>query len=187
VHHGWFWRGEDGRIVGPRRARVAALLAAEVNLYAYHLPLDLHPDLGNNAQLGARLGLHTEGRCGEQDLVWHGRLEAGEPLHAFQGRVERAVDRPALVIGAPERVVQRVAWCTGGAQGWFEAAIGAGVDAYVTGEISEQHVHLARETGVAFVAAGHHATERFGVQALGAHLAATFALEHRFIDIDNPV
>ena len=187
VHHGWFWKGEDGRIVGTRRRRIGALLAADANLFAYHLPLDLHAELGNNAQLGARLGIPTTGRCGDQELVWLGELAAPEPLEAFRARVEAAVGRAPLLIGDPARIVRRAAWCTGGAQDWFEAAIGAGVDVYVTGEISEQHVHLARETGVAFVAAGHHATERFGIQALGRHLAETFGLEHRFIDIDNPV
>jgi dinuclear metal center YbgI/SA1388 family protein len=187
VHHGWFWRGEDGRIVGARRRRIAALLDADASLFAYHLPLDLHPELGNNAQLAARLGLVADGRCGEQDLVWVGMLPAAETIDAFRARVETAVGRHPLVIGDRERVVRRIAWCTGGAQGYFEAAIAAGVDAYVTGEISEQHVHLARETGVAFVAAGHHATERYGVQALGRHLAATFGLDHRFIDVDSPV
>jgi dinuclear metal center YbgI/SA1388 family protein len=187
VHHGWFWRGEDSRIVGARRRRIAALLDADASLFAYHLPLDLHPELGNNAQLGMRLGLVADGRCGEQDLVWHGALAAPETLDALRARVERAVGRHPLVIGDREREVRRVAWCTGGAQGYFEAAIAAGADAYLTGEISEQHVHVARETGVAFIAAGHHATERYGVQALGGHLAATFGLDHRFIDIDSPV
>jgi dinuclear metal center YbgI/SA1388 family protein len=187
VHHGWFWRGEDGRIVGARRRRIAALLDADASLFAYHLPLDLHPELGNNAQLGLRLGLVAEGRCGEQDLVSHATLAAPETLDAFRARLEHAVGRHPLVIGDRERVLKRVAWCTGGAQGYFEAAIATGVDAYLTGEISEQHVHLARETGVAFVAAGHHATERYGVQALGRHLAETFGLDHRYIDIDNPV
>lgn len=187
VHHGWFWRGEDGRIVGPRRRRVAALLAADANLFAYHLPLDLHPTLGNNAQLAARLGLAVEGRTGDQDLVCHGVLGIPESLDAFSERVREAVGRAPLVIGDGALPVRRVAWCTGGAQGFFEAAIAVGADAYVTGEISEQHVHVARESGVAFIAAGHHATERYGVQALGAHLAATFGLEHRFIDIDSPV
>ncbi len=187
VHHGWFWKGEDGRIVGTRRRRIGALLAADANLFAYHLPLDLHAELGNNAQLGERLGIPTSGRCGDQDLVWLGELPAPETLEVFRTRVESAVNRTPLLIGDPARVVRRAAWCTGGAQDWFEAAIGAGVDVFVTGEIAEQHVHLARETGVAFVAAGHHATERFGIQALGGHLAGKFGLEHRFIDIDNPV
>jgi dinuclear metal center YbgI/SA1388 family protein len=187
VHHGWFWRGEDGRIVGLRRRRIAALLAADASLCAYHLPLDLHPELGNNAQLAGRLGLAAESRTGEQDLVCLGALAVPESLEAFSGRVARAVGRAPLVIGAAAREVRRVAWCTGGAQDYFEAAIAAGADAYVTGEISEQHVHLARESGVAFVAAGHHATERYGVQALGSHLAATFGVEHLYIDIDSPV
>lgn len=187
VHHGWFWRGEDGRIVGPRRRRIATLLDADASLFAYHLPLDLHAELGNNAQLAARLGLVAEGRTGDQDLVCYGILPAPETLEAFRGRVERAVGRTPLVIGDDAQAVRRVAWCTGGAQGYFEAALALGVDAYVTGEISEQHVHLARESGVAFVAAGHHATERYGVQALGSHLAATFGIEHHFIDIDSPV
>jgi len=187
VHHGWFWKGEDGRIVGTRRRRIGALLASEANLFAYHLPLDLHPELGNNAQLGARLGIATSGRCGDQDLVWLGELSAPETLQAFCARVESAVNRTPLPIGDPARVVRRAAWCTGGAQDWFEAAIAARADVFVTGEISEQHVHLARETGVAFVAAGHHATERFGIQALGRHLAEQFGIEHRFIDVDNPV
>jgi dinuclear metal center YbgI/SA1388 family protein len=187
VHHGWFWRGEDGRIVGPRRRRIATLLDADASLFAYHLPLDLHAELGNNAQLAARLGLVAEGRTGDQDLVCYGVLPAPETLEALRGRGERAVGRTPLVIGDGAQAVRRVAWCTGGAQGYFEAALALGVDAYVTGEISEQHVHLARESGVAFVAAGHHATERFGVQALGSHLAATFGIEHRFIDIDSPV
>lgn len=187
VHHGWFWRGEDGRIVGHRKRRIAALLGAGANLFAYHLPLDLHPELGNNAQLGLRLGIVADGRTGDQDLVCHGTLAVPQSLEAFAARVADAVGRQPLVIGAGGHAVRRVAWCTGGAQGYFEAALTAGVDAYITGEISEQHVHLARESGVAFIAAGHHATERYGVQALGGHLAARFGIEHRFIDIDSPV
>jgi dinuclear metal center YbgI/SA1388 family protein len=187
VHHGYFWRGEDPRLVGARKRRIELLLAAGMSLFAYHLPLDLHPELGNNAQLAARLGLLVAGRAGEQDLVSHGSLEAPCTLAAFAARVEAALDRPPLVVGAPERPVARVAWCTGAAQGFFETAVELGVDAYVTGEISEQHVHVARESGVAFVAAGHHATERYGVQAVGEHLAATFGIRHRFIDVPNPV
>jgi dinuclear metal center YbgI/SA1388 family protein len=187
VHHGYFWRGEDPRLVGTRKRRIEMLLAAGLNLYAYHLPLDLHPELGNNAQLAHRLGFIAEGRTGEQDLVWHGSV-GGEPtLGGLAERIGRALGRAPLVIGEAERTVRRAAWCTGGAQNYFEAALPLGVDVYVTGEISEQHVHLARESGVAFVAAGHHATERYGVQALGAHLAERFGLEHRYIDIDNPV
>jgi dinuclear metal center YbgI/SA1388 family protein len=187
VHHGYFWKGEDPRLVGPRKRRIELLLAAGISLYAYHLPLDLHPELGNNAQLALRLGLVAAGRAGEQDLVVYGALDAPSDLAGFAARVSARLGREPLVVGDPARPVARVAWCTGAAQGFFETAVGLGVDAYLTGEISEQHVHLARESGVAFVAAGHHATERFGVQAVGEHLARTFGLAHAFVDIDNPV
>lgn len=187
VHHGYFWRGEDPRLVGARKRRIELLLAAGINLFAYHLPLDLHPTLGNNAQLAARLGLVQEGRTGEQDLVAYGALTAPRTLGAFAAHVEASLGRAPLVIGEPGREVRRVAWCTGAAQGFFETAVGLGVDAYLTGEIAEQHVHLARESGVAFIAAGHHATERFGVQAVGEHLAAACGLRHAFIDVPSPV
>jgi dinuclear metal center YbgI/SA1388 family protein len=186
VHHGYFWRGEDPRLVGARKRRIERLLAAGMSLFAYHLPLDLHPELGNNAQLAARLGLVSEGRAGEQDLVSFGAVAVGD-LATFARHVEARLGRAPLVIGDPGRAVRRIAWCTGAAQGYFETAIGLGVDVYLTGEISEQHVHLARESDVAFVAAGHHATERFGVQAVGEHLAQTFGLHHRFIDVPSPV
>lgn len=187
VHHGYFWKGEDPRLVGLRKRRIEALLRADINLYAYHLPLDLHPELGNNAQLAARLGLREEGRTGEQKLVCFGSIMAPCSLESFGAQVETALGHKPLVIGDPGRTVARAAWCTGGAQNYFDSAVDLGVDVYVTGEISEQHFHLARESGVAFVAAGHHATERYGVQALGAHLSERFGLEHRFIDIHNPV
>jgi dinuclear metal center YbgI/SA1388 family protein len=191
VHHGYFWRGEDPRLVGARKRRIELLLAAGINLFAYHLPLDLHPELGNNAQLAVRLGLAPEGRTGDQDLVAYGTVTAETvavfDLATFAAHVGAQLGREPLVIGEPGRPVRRVAWCTGAAQGYFETAIALGVDVYVTGEISEQHVHLARESGVAFVAAGHHATERFGVQAVGAHVARTFGLRHRFIDVPSPV
>ena len=186
VHHGYFWRGEDPRLVGARKRRIELLLAAGINLFAYHLPLDLHPELGNNAQLAARLGLVLEGRTGDQELVAFGTAAACD-LAAFAAHVGAQLGREPLVIGDPGRRVRRIAWCTGAAPGYFETAVALGVDVYVTGEISEQHVHLAREAGVAFVAAGHHATERFGVQAVGAHLAQAFGLSHRFIDVPSPV
>ena len=187
VHHGYFWRGEDGRIVGARRARIARLIQADVSLFAYHLPLDVHPELGNNAQLAKRLGLITEGRSGEQDIVCHGRIGSAVSLASFAAHVEQQLDHAPLVIGESSRPIARLAWCTGGAQGYFEHAIALGVDAYITGEASEQQTHMARESGVAFIAAGHHATERFGVRALGEFLAVQHGLEHRFIDIPNPV
>ena len=187
VHHGYFWKGDDPCIIGARRARIALLIAHELSLFAYHLPLDAHAEFGNNAQLGKRLGLIETGRFADQELGFCGRLDAAMPLNAFALHVRHRLGREPLVIGDAAREVRNIAWCTGAAQGFFEEAIKLGPDAYLSGEISEQQVHLARESGVAFVAAGHHATEKFGVQALGEHLAARFGVAHRFIDIPNPV
>lgn len=187
VHHGWFWKGEDGRIAGIRRRRIASLLASDINLVAYHLPLDAHPEFGNNAQLARRFGWLPEGHFGEQDIACHGRpatpLRAGELAAALAAGLGRA----PLLIGDAAREIRRIGWCSGGAQGYLEQAIALGLDAYVSGEISEPTVHLARESGVAYFAAGHHATERYGVEALAGHLAARFGLDCEFVDIDNPV
>jgi dinuclear metal center YbgI/SA1388 family protein len=187
VHHGYFWKGDDPRLTGTRRARIGLLVAHELSLFAYHLPLDAHAEFGNNAQLGKRLGLIEAGRFADQEIGVHGSLAAPLRLDAFAAQVEHRLGRKPLVIGDPTREIRKIAWCTGAAQGLFEEAIKLGADAYLSGEISEQQVHLARESGVAFVAAGHHATEKYGVQALGEHLAANFGLVHRFIDIPNPV
>ncbi|MCB4360797.1 Nif3-like dinuclear metal center hexameric protein [Quatrionicoccus australiensis] len=187
VHHGYFWKGEDGRITGIRKRRLGTLLNHDINLLAYHLPLDAHPLLGNNAQLASRMGWLPEGRFGEQEIAWLGQSTATDNAGALAARLEKLLGRQPLLIGDPARPIRRIAWCSGGAQGYFEQAIALGVDAYVSGEISEQTVHLARESGVAYLACGHHATERFGVQALAAHLSEKFALDCRFIDIDNPV
>ena len=187
VHHGYFWRGEDARIVGVRRRRIALLIASNVNLYAFHLPLDAHAEVGNNIMLAKKLGLHVEGRYGEQELVFHGRPDAALTLGELARRVEERLGRKPLLIGEADRPLQRVAWCTGAAQGYLEDAVRLGVDAYISGEVSEQTVHLARESGVAFIAAGHHATERYGIEALGVHLAQRFGVLHTHIDIPNPV
>ena len=187
VHHGLFWRGMDGRITGWLKERIQRLLAHDINLFAYHLPLDAHPELGNNAQLGARLGWQADARFGEYDLGFAAPCDVANP-QALAGHVQQALGRPVLLVapGGALRPIRRVAWCTDGAQDWFEAAIAAGADAFITGEISEPQTHLARETGVAFIAAGHHATERYGAPAVAAHVAAELGLAHEFIDIDNP-
>jgi dinuclear metal center YbgI/SA1388 family protein len=186
VHHGWFWRGEDGRVVGIRRSRLATLLRHNINLFAYHLPLDHHPQVGNNAQLARLFSWIPDGRCGDDDACWLGAV-AEQPAAALAAKIGALLGRPAQLVGDGERLVRRVAWCTGAAQGYFEQAIAAGADLYVSGEISEPTVHLARESGVPYLAAGHHATERYGVQALGHHLKEGFGLACRFIDIDNPI
>ncbi len=186
VHHGLFWRGHDGRLTGWLKERVALLLAHQLNLFAYHLPLDAHAELGNNAQFGAKLKLVADGRFGEQDLGFLGTPAQPLTPAALTALLQYRVGRPPLVAEGDGRPIRRVAWCTGGAQGLFEAAIAAGADAFVTGEMSEPQFHLARETGVAFYACGHHATERFGAPAVGARVAEQFGLEHEFIDIPNP-
>lgn len=186
VHHGLFWRGQDGRLTGWLKARVQRLMAAEVNLFAYHLPLDAHPELGNNARLGAELNLQADARCGEQDMVFSGPAGDLVALDLLQHRVAERLRRPPVVVAGDGRPLRRIAWCTGGAQGYFEAAIAAGADAFMTGEISEPQAHLARETGVAFLACGHHATERYGAPAVGARLAEALGVAHEFIEIDNP-
>jgi dinuclear metal center YbgI/SA1388 family protein len=187
VHHGYFWRGEDGRVTGIRRRRLATLLANEISLFAYHLPLDAHPQLGNNAQLAQLLGWTADGRFADQDLGWIGRCRAPMTAGELASELALRLRREPLLVGDASRVVTRIAWCTGGAQGYFEQAIAAGAGLYVSGEISEQTVHLARESGVPFIAAGHHATERYGPLALAGYLSGTLGLEARFVDLDNPV
>jgi dinuclear metal center YbgI/SA1388 family protein len=186
VHHGLFWRGQDGRLTGWLAERVKRLMAHGINLFAYHLPLDAHAEFGNNAQLGLQLGLVADARFGEQDLGFAGPAAQERSLGALAQRVQAALSRAPLVLPGDGRALQRIGWCTGGAQGYFEAAIAAGVDAFITGEVSEPQAHLARETGVAFLACGHHATERFGAPAVAAHVAERFGLEHVFIEIENP-
>lgn len=186
VHHGLFWRGQDGRITGWLRERLARLLAHGINLFAYHLPLDAHAELGNNAQLGRLLGLEADGRFGEQDLGFIGDAAGLGTAQDLAARAAQRLGRGPLLLAGDGRPLRRVAWCTGGAQGHFEAAIAAGADLFLTGELSEPQAHIARETGVAFLACGHHATERYGAPALGAYLADRYALTHQFIDIDNP-
>ena len=186
VHHGLFWRGQDGRLTGWLAARVRRLMNAGVNLYAYHLPLDAHAELGNNAQLALRLGMLADARFGEQDLGFIGAAGAHATLEALATAARTALSRAIVTVPGDGRPLRRVAWCTGGAQGYFESAIAAGADAFITGEISEPQAHLARETGVAFLACGHHATERFGAPAVAAHVAAQLGLEHLTIEIENP-
>jgi dinuclear metal center YbgI/SA1388 family protein len=186
VHHGLFWRGQDGRLTGWLRARVARLIAHDINLFAYHLPLDAHPQLGNNAQLGLQLGLAADARFGEQALGFIAPAGGLNDAGLLASRVAGVLHREPVLVPGDGRPLRRIGWCTGGAQGYFEAAIAAGADAFLTGEISEPQAHLARETGVAFLACGHHASERFGAPAVAADVAVRFGLEHRFIDLPNP-
>jgi len=188
AHHGYFWRGEAAPVVGIKANRLRALLGADISLLCYHLPLDAHPKYGNNATLGVRLGLQ-EPRAHDDGLMWTGSLSESMTGAALRDLIAARLNREPVHI-APVALaadkIERVAWCSGGAQGHIGRAIDLGVQAYISGEISEATVHLAREGGIHYFAAGHHATERYGVQALGCHLAAEFGIEHCFVDIDNP-
>lgn len=187
VHHGYFWKGEDARVVGMKQKRLKLLLKHDVSLAAYHLPLDAHTELGNNAQLAQVLGFTIEGWAGDQNIVAYGAVDRPISLDEMVGRVEQKLGRRPLVFGDRAKPIARIAWCTGAAQDYIDIALALGVDAFLTGEVSERTYHTAQETGIAFISAGHHATERYGVQALGAYLSERFGLQHHFVDIDNPV
>ena len=189
VHHGYFWKGENPCITGIKQRRLKTLLSHDISLLAYHLPLDVHPEVGNNVQLAAQLGIEVEGELEPGNPRIVGLVGAlAEPMLAsdFARHVQEVLGREPLLIDGP-RTVRRIGWCTGGGQGYIDQAIAAGVDLFLSGEASEQTFHSARENGVSFIAAGHHATERYGIKALGEWLATVHGLEVTFIDIDNPV
>lgn len=189
VHHGLIWKGHDGRVTGWMRQRLGVLLEHNINLFAYHLPLDAHAELGNNAQLGARLGLQVQEKFGDQGLGCIGARVGGAPFASAQDLAHAAkllLGREVLLVPGRAGPVSRIAWCTGGAQSYFEGAIAAGADVFLTGEISEPQAHYARESGVSYIACGHHASERYGAPAVAARVAQQLALEHLFIDVDNP-
>jgi len=188
VHHGYFWKNEDPRLVGMKQRRLKTLLCNDISLLAYHLPLDVHPEVGNNVQLAHMLGLTVEGPLepgNPRSVGLVGSLDVPLWPADFMRRVQSALGREPVLVEGP-RQIKRVAWCTGGAQGYIEKAVVAGVDAYLTGEISEPTAHIARENQLSFFAAGHHATERYGVKALGEYLAKRYDIEHVFIDCPNP-
>jgi dinuclear metal center YbgI/SA1388 family protein len=189
VHHGLFWKGDSPALVGYHRERAAALLAHNINLYAYHLPLDVHAEVGNNACLGRRLGLSPLGVTGEAGLVMLGQLGVSVSVRCtvLAAYVARHYGRRVTLLTHPDRMIRKIAWCTGAGGSLLGDAIEAGADAFITGEISEQHVHHARESNITLIAAGHHATERDGVAALASHLVQQFGLTYQFIDINSPV
>ena len=187
VHHGWFWKRDDPRITGVRRGRIAEILAADMNLIAYHLPLDDHPTLGNNALLGAALGFTPEGRFGDMNLGWIGDSGGCGTARSLAMKIDSVLHRKPLLVGDGDRIVTRVAWCSGGGQDMLEDAFEAGADCFISGEISERTPLIARELGIPYISSGHHATERYGVRALGEHIHKTFGIDVTFVDIDNPV
>ncbi|MEX1668473.1 Nif3-like dinuclear metal center hexameric protein [Zhongshania guokunii] len=189
VHHGYFWRGEDPCVVGMKRRRLALLLQHDISLIAYHLPLDAHPELGNNIQLARRLGITVEGGLepnNPRSVGNVGVLSAPQSAQDFAGHVAKVLGRRPLLELGHDRPIRRIGWCTGGAQSYIEKAVALGMDAYLSGEVSEPTILAARELGIHYIGAGHHATERYGVQALARELASRFDLHHEFIDIDNP-
>lgn len=186
VHHGWFWKREDPRITGIRYGRIAALLKADMSLVAYHLPLDAHPKLGNNALLGQALGFIPEGNFSEANLGWLGVTDREISVRDLATKIEKVLQQAPLTVGKIDRSIRKVAWCTGAAQDMIEEAIDLGVDCFISGEISERTTHIAREAGIVYFACGHHATERFGIRALGNWIADTHGIDVEFIDIANP-
>ena len=187
VHHGYFWRGEALPITGIKKRRIQFLLQHDINLFAYHLPLDAHETYGNNVMLAKQLGLTVTGWAGEKNMLLLAELSVPQTLKAVAELIETKLKRAPQVIGDLHKPIQKIALCTGAAQGYIEQALAANVDVFISGEISEQTVHVARESGMSYISAGHHATERYGIQALGEHLAQKFDLQHTFIDMDNPV
>lgn len=189
VHHGFFWKGESEVITGMKYRRIEALIKNDINLFGYHLPLDGHPMLGNNAELGRALGIvdaePIEGVA--QGLVWQGRLDKPMSANDFSALLDGVLQREPLHFGGKDKAIHQVAWCSGGAQDYIDIAAEQGMDAFISGEVSERTYHSAQELGIHYFAAGHHATERFGIKALGEHLASEFELTHHFVDIANPV
>lgn len=187
VHHGYFWRSEDPCLVGMKGRRVQTLMQADINLFAYHLPLDCHMELGNNAGLGRALGVPQFGPLIPEEPtlpVFVGELP--EVLSQVQVAESLSKELGRQVLSEGDRAIRRIAWCTGGGQGYIDKAADAGADLFVTGEVSEQTIHIARERDIGFIAAGHHATERFGVQSVGSWLSRELGVKHHFVDDDNP-
>ena len=187
VHHGYFWRGESQTITGIKGQRIRSLIQNGINLLAYHLPLDAHAEVGNNVQLARRMDWEVTGNGGDQGLLYQGRLAQAQSLEGLTREIDARLETRTLAIDGGAGSIERIAWCTGAARDFIEAAADWGVDAFVSGEISEQTFHQARELGLHYLAAGHHATERYGVQALAAEIGNRFAIPQRFIDIANPV
>lgn len=189
VHHGYFWKNEPAVITGMKQRRIKTLLTHDINLFAYHLPLDIHPEVGNNHQLAKLFGFNSsEALVGiePRGLVRYTELAEAITSQQLADRIASALQRSLTCMVPCAQPIRKIAWCSGGGQGYIDAAAAQGCDAFISGEISEQTVHSAREQGIAFFAAGHHATERCGIKALGEHIAAKFDLQVEFIDIDNP-
>lgn len=189
VHHGYFWKNETPQITGMKKRRLQTLLANDINLFVYHLPLDVHPQLGNNAQLGKLLNVlqcRPVAAVEPIGVLMAGELEQLTRVEQIASKLTDALGRDVLLHAASDKPVKTLCWCTGGGQGYIEQAAAAGADLFITGEVSEQTIHVSRELGIHFIAAGHHATERYGIKALGEFVAQQLDVQVQFIDIDNP-
>jgi dinuclear metal center YbgI/SA1388 family protein len=191
VHHGYFWKGEPEPIRGMKGKRIRSLIKSDINLYGYHLPLDIHPELGNNAELARLLDIEVEGGLEghPQSVALFGRLKQTMTGADFTNKINHVLNREPLHIAPDnaEKMIETVGWCTGGGQDFIELAAQHGLDAFISGEISERTTYTARELDIHYFSAGHHATERYGIKALGEWLAQEHGLDVTFIDIDNPV
>lgn len=187
VHHGYFWKGERAEIVGIKKQRLQQLLAHDISLLAYHLPLDAHPVVGNNVQLGRVFNWPIKRYLDDKNMCPVTELERPVSLSLVGERVGLALDRAPLVLGDSERMVRTIAWCTGAAQSSIQLAVESGIDVFLSGEVSEQTHHIVAETGVAYIGAGHHATERYGVQALGQWISQQFNISHHYVELNNSI
>ena len=185
VHHGYFWKGEAPQVVGMKKRRLAALLAHDVNLFAYHLPLDQHHELGNNALFARHFACEAVWQSAEEPLIWHARL-APTSLPDLLAQLEGGLEREPVAVGAVNEPLTRIAWCSGAAQDFLQQAAGEGAQAFISGEYAERSYHEARETGTVYISCGHHASERAGIRALGEYLATAFDLQQCFFDEENP-
>jgi len=190
VHHGFFWRGESPNLIGTKRERICLLLENNINCFAYHLPLDIHESLGNNQQLAEKFSWRVTNKHeidGIKDLIFEGELPTSMTADEFSNKLKTILGQNPIYLSGTNKDIQKIAWCTGAAHRYLEFAADLGVDAYITGEVSESTYHIAKECGIHFFACGHHATERYGVQALGEYLAEKFSLEHKYVEINNPI
>ncbi len=187
VHHGYFWRGEAAEVTGLKRNRLKRLLTHDLSLLAYHLPLDAHAEVGNNVQLGHVFEWPITRYLDDKNMLPMAELSQAMTLAQLGERVSASLGRQAQLLGDPQKQVRTVAWCTGAAQSYIQQAVNAGVDVFISGEVSEQTWHTVCETETAYISAGHHATERYGVQALGQWIAEKYGIEHIYVELDNPV
>jgi dinuclear metal center YbgI/SA1388 family protein len=187
VHHGYFWRGESAEICGTKKQRLKSLLVHDISLFAYHLPLDAHLEVGNNVQLARVLGWSVERYLDAKNMIAVTTLPEAMTLAQVQQHVSARLNRPADAIGAPDKPIKTVAWCTGAAQQYIAQAIEHDIDLFISGEVSEQTFHAVKESNTAYISAGHHATERYGVQALGNWLSERFDITHEYIELNNPI